>query len=709
MKDSNRISFRHWGFALALLPATAGAALAQGARDVAPGTSWVVDTPTKLTRLVIGQGANITAPPGHSLTMTVNKVETDIAPGTYSGAIVLTPTDEAVVNFNDMGGHEINKLRAAIYIDNGAYVPAKSVSDAVIAGPGAVSDTQASGVKITSDGKEFNGIMITGNSKFAIRNAKITMTGNGRNDFDGFGAAIRVSGNSSVTIDHATIIDKGVVRTAIWVGDSAVVRVNNSDIDVNDGTLPADYSWSWMNPAKSKDVILETPWMIGTRGNARATLVVDQGTVIYNHSRIRAEAWGVLSTDDPKGEMNVAANDCDIETSKNGYGAYAVGDTLDNFSHSRFNVVDYGEILAGGSAVFTDGTVVNSHRFGVMSHGSATGFLTIEKGSVFNTEKAVIQLKSSSPDILVDDAGLNSKSGVILEAIVDDDPDNGGLGPTPAPGSKPSSPPPPPPSMQPGRYNAQHPTKDIDATFKDVTLKGDFINSLTPQSTLILHFTHARIIGAISTATAVHAVGPHGEKLVMQDSPDLYYLIGDVTETDAPTRDAHGVTVDLDGASNWTVTKPSYITDLTVAAGAKITAPAGYTLQMTVNGVQAKPAAGHYSGQIALTPVAPAANAAMGNGDISAELESLTEALGLSDAQQAQARQILADRQAQVLAVRAAFPAPRPGAAPPPGGPVKMRSVMNAAHARMLSILNAAQRTKYDRMDTSGNGPPPAG
>jgi len=103
----------------------------------------------------------------------------------------------------------------------------------------------------------------------------------------------------------------------------------------------------------------------------------------------------------------------------------------------------------------------------------------------------------------------------------------------------------------------------------------------------------------------------------------------------------------------------------------------------------------------------PMQNAAMGNGDIGSELKNLTAALSLDDAQQAQARQILTERQAQVLAVRAEFPAPRPGASPPPGGPVKMRSVMQVAHARMLAILNPEQQAKYNQLDTAGNGLPP--
>jgi hypothetical protein len=573
-------------------------------RTVNANSTWEVSEPTRLTELTIAAGGNLQAAAGKSLTMTVNGVETSIGPGHFQGEIVLTPTIATPVNFTDMGAHRSDLFRAGIYVDDGAYVHDKSVAAAVSAGQ--VTDLEAHDVVIDSVGKEFNGIIVTGGSHYKILNAKFNFSGNGRNDFDGLGAAIKVDGHAHVTIDHATIHNKGVVRTAIWVGDHGTATIRNSDIEVADGTLPSDYSWSWLDPSQSRDVMLETPWMLGIRGNNRATLVVADGTVHYEHTHIRAEAWGVLSTDDPKGEIKLSADDCLIETVRSGYGAYTVGNTLDSFSHTRFEVADYGLIMASGSAVFTHESVVNSRRIGVMAHGGASGQLTINKNSVFNTEKAVIQLKSSSPDILVDDARLHSKSGVILEAIVNDDPNNGGGGPPPglpADGAAAGAPPPPPP-VQTGLYNAPHKSKDIEARFRNVDLQGDFVNALTTQSALNLHLVHARIKGAITTASATHTLGSNGEPLVMQDKPDLYYLIGDVIETYGPTQDPHGVNLDLDAASHWQVSRPSYITSLTLAPGAQVTAVKGSRLKVTVDGIATTLKPGHYHGQITLTPVA---------------------------------------------------------------------------------------------------------
>jgi hypothetical protein len=51
---------------------------------------WTVAGKSYLTSLTIAEGAIIKAPEGKSLTMTVDGVKTEIAPGTYTGKIVMT-------------------------------------------------------------------------------------------------------------------------------------------------------------------------------------------------------------------------------------------------------------------------------------------------------------------------------------------------------------------------------------------------------------------------------------------------------------------------------------------------------------------------------------------------------------------------------------------------------------------------------------------
>jgi hypothetical protein len=564
---------------LAIGAATIASAADGAARDVPNGITWEVTGVTKLAELSIAPGALVTAPKGKSLTMTVNGVETAIQPGHFRGEVTLTPADDIDIVFDGMGTRQTYKYRTAIFVSNGAYLPGQSVAAAATGG--SVTSKGADGVNINSLGANFNGIVIAGDSHYTIRNARIGLHGNGSNDFNGRGAAIRVGGSSNVTIDHAHITSTGAVRTAIWVGEHGVATINDSEIEVHDGTLPPDYGWSWTKPGSTNgDVMMEVPWMLGVRGNNRATLVVNSGTANYNNTRIRADGWGAISSDAAAGPGHGTVNlrNCRIETLNSGYGAYADNGQFVHASATVFDVPDYGLIMSGGSAVFTDRSIVNSRRIGVMAHdvtmpGGSSGTLTIDKGSVFNTEQAVIQLKSISPAITVDGATLNSRAGMILEVIDNDDPDR--------PATAGSS------------------ATEVNATFRNVQLRGDLVNS-REHSGMQITFERATITGTISTAAATHALGPHGEKLVMQDAPDLYYLIGRQTYAHAPTDNAKGADIRLIG-SQWNVNSTSYLTGLTIAADSRVVAPAGSQLAMSVNGVPTPIAPGTYRGRIVLT------------------------------------------------------------------------------------------------------------
>jgi hypothetical protein len=599
-------------------------------RTVDPGTKWEVAATTTLSELTIGEGASVVASEGRSLTMTVGGVETPVKAGTYKGKVVLTPAQEIAIPFNAMDHKETYKHRAAIFVDKNVYIPEKSVPSAV--SKGKVTNTSAKNVKITSVGDRFAGIMVSDHSTYTIDNADIRLTGNGKNDFAGVAPAIRVGTGSKVTVNNTKIVNTGMVRTAIWVGNGSEVTVNNSEIEANTGTVPKDYGWSWTRGgAKSTDVMMDVPWMLGLTGNNRATLIAGGGTATYNNTHIKAQGWGAMSTDgggdDVSGqgaatfsnEMKIYLNKCHVETVDSGYGTYALGGTTVYSNGTTWDVADYAMIATGGgSAIFSDGTTVNSRRVGIMAWGQQGGSLTVEKGTVFNTEKAVFQLKNATPKITIDNATLNSKKGIILEMFPNDDPNQmgppgpggaGGGGHHEGAGAPGGAGAPAAGGAGGGPGAAATKTKESDdefTTVKNANLTGDFVNALTAKNALNLSLVNSTINGAITTATSVHALGKNGEKLVMQDSTALYYLIGEVNHTYAATNEKHGVNVSLDPASKWVVAKTSYLTGLTIAPGATVAAPNGSKLTMTVNGVTKPIAPGDYKGKIVLKVAAGA-------------------------------------------------------------------------------------------------------
>jgi len=568
----------------ALVLALAGSAHAgdAGTLAVPAGKTVVIDKTVALRQLRIADHASLAAPAGESLTLTVNGIGTPIAAGSYSGDVVLSVTQDIPVPF--MGRKDPYLYRTGVYIDDGVYVADKSV--AAIVAPGAtISNASANHVSIRSHEEDFNGIVVTGHSTYTINDPVIDLVGNGGNDFAGYGAAIMTSGTAKVTIDHARITTHGAVRTALWIGGDSTLTVNNSFIDVKNGQLPSGYTFS-IKPGE----MMEVPYGLGITGNVRATNLMDHGTVYYNHDHVRAQGWGALSSDGD-GPTHMYATGTLVETVDSGYGAYANGDAHDHFSHCTFKVADVGLIIGGrGSGTFTDGTVVDSGKFGVLMHqGSGGGTLTIEKGSVFNTKSTLIEVKGRGTTIVVDDAELHPGNGVILQGMDNDDPIMLEMARHPpsgadavAPGALPG-----PPAGSPVF------SSNIVATFRHVHLHGDLLNGMTDIGDMLVTLQQASIEGAISTSTTTPCSGKPPTRATLHE-------IGCVNNALGPNSGKHGLQLTLDGASHWTVTETSYLNRLTLAPGAVVDAVYGKHVVLLVDGAVVPLKAGSYHGKIVL-------------------------------------------------------------------------------------------------------------
>ena len=133
---------------------------------------------------------------------------------------------------------------------------------------------------------------------------------------------------------------------------------------------------------------------------------------------------------------------------------------------------------------------------------------------------------------------------------------------------------------------------DVEATFQNCTLKGDFIDSMSDKGDFKLAFRNATVEGAISTGVAYH---PQGEP-----EESKWWLIGTIDHTLAPNDNETGIQVTLDQNSKWTVTKDSCMNALTIESGAAIAAPAGKTLVVTNYGEPLELKPGKYEGKIIL-------------------------------------------------------------------------------------------------------------
>jgi len=595
---------------LAAVPAVARPALAAppGSVTVDSGETWVVPQTVQLRSLTIAPGGAVVAPAGYSLTLTVDHVETGqaltetggavtrILAGTYRGRIVLTVAEANPVAWQTL----TFPFRQALYVGANGVVDAKSVRDAVVGGR--VTAGAATDVHITSTGEAFDGVYLKDGAYSLVR-PTIALSGNGRSDFVGYGAAVVATGaDTRLVVDGAKISNQGSVRTGVVADGGSNVIVKNSRIHTGDGVLPAGYQ-----STVDLTYMQQAPWMLGIVGNVRATNLLGVDTkASYINSSISSEGWGVLSTDTGQDGQLTAINST-IGTGGEGYGSYAIGNATERFLGSRFNVDTYAAINRGGSIFYGDSTraavgnlnsqldlglspnelaalpvrntVINSERWGVMWHGAGT--VDVSGGTQINTKRATFLDKGQQVGITVDGsrgARLNPANGILLQMMEDDDPGpqfvdgklvNTGVYHEPVgEASKAAS----------FDVTAAHP-QDATATFSDITLRGDFYNGIRGGATgknMVLTFDDSRITGVVSASVARHAV----DTITAAD----YLQLGQVTNTVHPIVN-NGVIVTLNGTSRWTVAGTSYLSKLIVGTGAKVTAAPGHRVSITVDGV----------------------------------------------------------------------------------------------------------------------------
>jgi hypothetical protein len=259
--------------------------------------------------------------------------------------------------------------------------------------------------------------------------------------------------------------------------------------------------------------------------------------ITYRNSTLLSDGWGIFSTDDTSvpakfGDYAIKLNveDCIADiTGSSGYGTYAIGACYNVFSNTVMGNTDYStdkygltyamivaNEYAGGE--FINGSNITA-RYGVMYHKTQTG-ITKVADATFNTHGATFLIKHCYPVIEVSNATLNSDGGVIVQLMSSDDPGMGAGYYTEL--------------MDPSEVakDENHDiyainkadTKmftteltdviyDAQASFSNMEVTGDFINSVTGVDdddlhllgqNLVLAFDDVKVTGIISSATALH-------------------------------------------------------------------------------------------------------------------------------------------------------------------------------------------------------------
>jgi hypothetical protein len=623
-----------------------------GKKNLKAGSTWEITETTKFTKLTIAEGANIKAPKGYCVTMTVNGAETNIAAGDYTGDIVLTLTD----NFKITGHKEAMSnwagadFRTAVFLGESGIIDSNSVlaaakgyqySDGILT----ITDT------IKSVGEKFNGIIVNA-GRHKIKDVKIAFDGNGGNDFIGYGAGILVTGDTTeATLENVNINAKGLVRTTLTVAGSAKVLVKNSTLIARQGVLPEGYI---PNAENVNGYMKSAPWTLGLDGTNRATNLLGYGTVTFFNSNVSSEGWGILSSDDTVAIRQNIINSTIKSDSSSVYGSFGMGSgSVINILGSTYDVSGLLANIAGGmlnigpasaenlAGVYGEDIIkadsrydanvkstLKSSRFGISASGNSS--VNIKAGTVINTGLSSFISKGGNTTINADGATITAGNGVILQIMDSDDAGADFSDPavpfrtsyieeSGAPvripgrdltaqnhdyaGKKLDF-----PSMMQGKklYINKSSGLDITANFSNMTLNGNIFNSTESfvnekeigvascASNLQVNLKNVQYKGDISSSKAEHIGVTSGKPIKTITN---YKEVSSVRNTPREVIN-NGVNVALSGNSVWTVTGTSYLSRLTVVDGCTITGT------ITVDGVATRIINGKiYTGNIILSAI----------------------------------------------------------------------------------------------------------
>ena len=317
-------------------------------------------------------------------------------------------------------------------------------------------------------------------------------------------------------------------------------------------------------------------------------------------------------------------------TRARGYGAFIFGDCKAEFDHCEINVNGYPLLInteRDAIAKVTGGTVITAPLYGTMFFRDEAGTLIMDKGSVINSRQACLVFKASNSFCYLDDVSLNAENGVICQMMDNDDPGvmvdhfcpPVGEIDTPIEGRD---------------LTTGDKSRDVFLYISNSQLKGDFLNSTTnlransrvaagahfdlnddalnatvnegahdstdeedpywedPEQqgpkNLVIKLENASIVGIVSAASQKYR-----DDVTRIDASNPYEM-SNIFQTPAPAVN-NGVILSLDNDSKWVVTGKSYLTSLSIAETAIVSAS-----HMTVDGVETPIAPGVYKGAIVI-------------------------------------------------------------------------------------------------------------
>lgn len=266
-----------------------------------------------------------------------------------------------------------------------------------------------------------NGFVVKDDCKYAIRDAEIDFTGDGVDDFSGYGAGVQAAGASVVVLENSKITTTGVIRPCTSATEYSTLIVRNCELDSKGGVIDRSAPAA---PGAGK-AMKEPPAGLGLGGNCRTHLSVGDSHSYFYDSKIHAQGWAALSTDACFGDLYLEANRCDILVRDNGYASYC--DHGANVVLNDCNLkATIGVIIAGKCREFLNRCTVVADEYAAMLHSvfgntHEISELSVQGGDI-KSGKECFLLKSQNVYLDLRDVKLASGNGILIHSVLNDDP-----------------------------------------------------------------------------------------------------------------------------------------------------------------------------------------------------------------------------------------------------------------------------------------------
>ncbi len=291
---------------------------------------------------------------------------------------------------------------------------------------GEISDTAAKNLRMDLNRSDMGGIYVSG-SEYIVEHANLRISGEGQG-LGGKLSGAAVENGGSLTLRDCRINMDGKLRCATSAGGNSVLKVYDSTlVSHGDPWNVEEKEVTWIiGPGMAKP-----PVFLEIEGNMRThCTVMDSESYFYN-STIIADSWAALSTDAAGDRVYLEANDCNVITTRSGYGTYADTGCYCTLNRCNLDVQNMAAIVAGESGVKLNDCTAKCGSYIVLNHvvggGPGDAILTQVSdiaitGGKYQCDDAAVVCKSCNADLLFDGAEIHSQAGVLVRSRVNDDP-----------------------------------------------------------------------------------------------------------------------------------------------------------------------------------------------------------------------------------------------------------------------------------------------